>query len=398
MGSAPPAGQGFSPLDKELGLGAGHWTPLVEEWCVRLGTWMPFAQAAALLRELTRVEISEASVRRKTEAAGAIWVQIQTEQVDQLEATLAEPPPGPAQVVLSGDGAMVPLCGGEWAEVKTVVVGEPEHTRDAVRLQRLSYFSRLTDAATFGRLALAELHGRGVETAGQVAAVTDGAEWLQGFIDFHRADAIRILDWVHAVERVQRIGEAVVGQQARPWVEAHKQRLWEVGPGPLLAEVHGWLEAYPTIGEDLAYLEKREAHMQYPQFREQGWPIGSGSVESANKLLVQARLKGAGMHWERSNVNPMLALRTIVCNDRWRANWPQLAQRQYQDRLRRHRRRPCPAASPKPVKRRGVLCPASSGGARKEATPLPASSERRPAADHPWRRRFLSSAPADAPI
>jgi hypothetical protein len=204
--------------------------------------------------------------------------------------------------------------------------------------------------------------------------------------------------WVHAVERVQRIGEAVVGQQARAWVEAHKQRLWEVGPGPLLAEVHGWLEAYPTIGEDLAYLEKRQAHMQYPQFREQGWPIGSGSVESANKLLVQARLKGAGMHWERRHVNPMLAVRTIVCNDRWRATWPQLAQRQRQDRLRRQWPRPCPAAPPHPVKRRGVPCPTSSSGARKEATPVPASSERRPAADHPWRRRFLSSAPADAPI
>ena len=31
----------------------------------------------------------------------------------------------------------------------------------------------------------------------------------------------------------------------------------------------------------LAYLEKREAQMQYPAFQAQGWPIGSGAVESA---------------------------------------------------------------------------------------------------------------------
>lgn len=392
MGSAPPAERGFFPLDEELGLGAGHWTPQVEEWCVRLGTWMPFAQAAALLRELTRVEISEASVRRKTEAAGATWVQIQTEQVDQLEATLAEPPTGPAQVVLSGDGAMVPLCGGEWAEVKTVVVGEPQDRGPERRLQRLSYCSRLTDAATFGRLALAELHGRGVETAGQGAAVTDGAEWLQGFIDLHRPDAIRILDWVHAVERVQRIGEAVVGQQPQTWVEAQKQRLWEVGPGPLLAELHGWLEGSPAIREDVAYLEKRTAQMQYPQFREQGWPIGSGSVERANKLLVPARLKGAGMHWERRHVNPMRALRTILCNDRWRANWVPLAQRQRQDRVRGQWSRPCPALPSPPVTRRGALCPAGPLAAYQAGALLPTSSQRRPAADHPWRRRFLPAA------
>jgi hypothetical protein len=61
--------------------------------------------------------------------------------------------------------------------------------------------------------------------------------------------------------------------------------------------------------------------MQYPQFRAQGWPIGSGIVESANKLVVQARLKGPGMHWERTHINPLLALRLAVCNERWSEMW-----------------------------------------------------------------------------
>jgi hypothetical protein len=63
--------------------------------------------------------------------------------------------------------------------------------------------------------------------------------------------------------------------------------------------------------------------MQYPTFRDQGWPIGSGMVESANKNVVEARLKGTGMHWERSHVNPMLALRATICNERWRELWHQ---------------------------------------------------------------------------
>lgn len=74
--------------------------------------------------------------------------------------------------------------------------------------------------------------------------------------------------------------------------------------------------------------------MQYPQFQAQGWPIGSGIVESANKLVVQARLKGPGMHWERKNVNPMLALRLAVCNDRWAEMWNKaLASRLHQSAL-----------------------------------------------------------------
>ena len=53
-----------------------------------------------------------------------------------------------------------------------------------------------------------------------------------------------------------------------------------------------------VVSGNLAYLEKREAQMQYPLFQAQGWPIGSGMVESGNKLVIEARLKCSGMHWK----------------------------------------------------------------------------------------------------
>jgi hypothetical protein len=62
---------------------------------------------------------------------------------------------------------------------------------------------------------------------------------------------------------------------------------------------------------NLAYLEKRQAHM----------------VESANKNVVEARFKGAGMHWQRTHIDPLLALRSIVCSDRWDEAWPQIETR-----------------------------------------------------------------------
>ena len=71
----------------------------------------------------------------------------------------------------------------------------------------------------------------------------------------------------------------------------------------------------------MLFRSKREAHMQYPTYQAAGWPIGSGSVESANKGVVEARLKGAGMRWERQNVNPLLVLRNAVCNRQWHELW-----------------------------------------------------------------------------
>jgi hypothetical protein len=84
--------------------------------------------------------------------------------------------------------------------------------------------------------------------------------------------------------------------------------------------------------------------MQYPTFLAAGWPIGDGAVESGNKLVVEARLKGSGMHWARPHVDPMLALRNIVCSDRWAEAWQPivstLRQQAKQRRTeRRHQRR-----------------------------------------------------------
>lgn len=84
-----------------------------------------------------------------------------------------------------------------------------------------------------------------------------------------------------------------------------------------LERLHREAQEMQEVQEHLNYLCKREALMQYPSYQQEGWPIGSGMVESGNKVVMQARLKGAGMRWAPQHVNSMLALRTAVCNDRW---------------------------------------------------------------------------------
>ena len=48
--------------------------------------------------------------------------------------------------------------------------------------------------------------------------------------------------------------------------------------------------------------------MNYPSYRQQGLPIGSGLVESAGKHVVQTRMKRAGMRWSDEGGDAMLAL------------------------------------------------------------------------------------------
>ena len=177
-----------------------------------------------------------------------------------------------------------------------------------------------------------ETQRRGLERAQQVAALADGAEWIQGLIDYHRPDAVRILDFPHAAEYLTALGTSVHGEQTealKQWLVEPCHRLKHEGGQALLPDLHAWSESQPqpeSRAEALAYLDKRLAHMAYPDFRAQGWPIGSGAVESANKLVVEARLKGAGMHWARAHVDPLLALRNVVCSDRWDEAWVQIVQ------------------------------------------------------------------------
>jgi len=84
---------------------------------------MPFEKAREMMRRMRGVEVSEATVRRHTEGNGAVYVAVQEAAVERIERELPEAPAGPAKQLLSVDGVKVPLVGGEWAEVKTLVLG-----------------------------------------------------------------------------------------------------------------------------------------------------------------------------------------------------------------------------------------------------------------------------------
>jgi hypothetical protein len=370
---------------------------------------MPFEQARKMLNDLVGVQVSKATARRATLGAGRAALVVLEEEAQRLKQELTPAPRAAAKQAMSADGAMVPLVGGEWGEVKTLVLGEvTRNRRGEVCTQQLSSFSRLSTAERFEEAALVETHRRGLEKATAVCAVQDGAEWLTGLVDYHRADAVRILDFAHAAEHISTMGQAVmsIGSIALDdWLVKHLHALKHEGPLQVLADLRALQVSHPEVEalrDHLAYLQKREAQMQYPTFQAAGWPIGSGCVESANKQVVEARLKGAGMHWERNNVNPMLVLRNAVCNQRWDETWKaSRLQRQYTRQQQRasHTQARCEQALArflnlvlwcKPLTPRPPLEPAPPPvnyptSARLESTPGP----HRPAANHPWRRPII---------
>lgn len=377
---------------------ASQLTPLLAERVVRLGTWLPFRHAATMFTFFSQTALSASSVRRLSEAVGAAGEEL-------LEQAAAQPPARPeaaapsvaAHLYVGVDGCMVPLVGGEWAEVKTLSVGEVpppvmQGDKAGVHTTQLSYFSRLADADRFMHLAGVELDRRQVAQAERVCGVSDGARWIQRFFDNCCAQARRILDFPHAVGYLAQAGAAYFEGSPEVlalWLAAQRKELKEGQPARVVAELHRLsLQAHEqdlsqarqaSLADAHDYLQARLPMIEYANFQAQGEPIGSGASESANKLVVERRLKGAGMHWERRNVNPMLTLTNTAANERWAELWPAATTHRRATRRQRllDKHAPPPPAPPPPA-------------------PPPVKTPWRPAPDHPWRR--FPTPPQPAPL
>jgi len=370
-------------------------TPRLQEALVRLSTHIPsFAKAARELAWFTGATVHADTARQRTETAGSVLVAYETQEAARIVHEHPAPPCTPDTLIFSVDGAMIPLVHGQWTEVRTLAVGEVQPptaspTGPVVHTTSLSYFSRRTESATFGELATLELHRRGIEGARRVGAVVDGAIWCQSFVDLHAPAAVRILDFAHAAAYLTTIAQTsgVTGPLLSPsqLVEV-RHALKHSGPATVLPQLRALVatqEANAELASALAYLETREAQLQYPQFVAAGWPIGSGMVESANKLVVEDRLKGAGMHWAEANVNGLLALRNAVCNDRWDASWT-VIEREQRGHAAARRQARCRTRAASKVVQAPALEAAPIAPVRRFVRPL----EPEVKSAHPWTRAW----------
>ncbi|MGH7158435.1 MAG: hypothetical protein ACREGD_05235, partial [Candidatus Saccharimonadales bacterium] len=401
------------PLDEELGLLPGSYTPQMQETMTRLGTKMAYEQAREEVSLFSHTVVSESTIRRHTMENGQASEALEKEEAERIEKEAPEVTAHPDKVFLSVDGAFVALTTGEWREVKTVTIGEFETVpgtdgKEKVQTHSLSYFSRSYCARDFEYYALPEIHRRGVANANVVASPNDGATWIQGFVDYHAPQAIRILDFSHAQGYIADAGKAVHGEGSdsfKTWYGQRSHQLKHEPPQQTLSQLEQLLqktdkqETVAVIEGSLSYLRKREDMLNYPHFVQQGYPIGSGSVESGHKVVMQSRLKQAGMRWAEQHLNPMLALRNLICNDRWPEGWHKIVtyrQRQRREQLMEKCRATVHSATLIPEQTMVSPPPSSPQTAPKPRKPT-LKKPYKPAANHPWRKPFLQQNHAPQP-
>lgn len=330
----------FFPLDQTLRLGQHHWSPATLAKAIQLGTEVAsYRRAAQLFVDFTHLPLSKSSLHHlvssygqqvaahlEAEATAMVQVPRQEEEVTWREV----PDPDSPLMNVSIDGVMVHLLGEGWKETKIAAISavepavDPETGELEVRLTQHSYRAGLWEAPAFAHHLWAESCRRGLDKAQHLMSVNDGAAWIWAVVFLCFARCTQILDWWHAVQRLWTIANLAFPADvtaARTWVEAQKRLL---AHSQLRHVIHNVRLLFPRthllpepVRKAVAYYFHNRQRMYYRHFRAAGCPIGSGTVESACKLVVQQRMKQPGMRWRRSNAQAMLALRSALFSDRW---------------------------------------------------------------------------------
>jgi hypothetical protein len=190
------------------------------------------------------------------------------------------------------------------------------------------------------------LHRLGASKAEVVVFVADGApwvwerlDWVQKRVGVPAARCVRVLDWCHAVHNLSLAVEALA------LAEPERQQLFGQLRQALRQGWHGLVvSTLSRLGEDknwpkgleqpVNYLARHGAagHLDYKRLRRKGLPQGSGAVESAIRRVINLRLKGPGLMWQKENAEGALALRAAALTERWEETMVRVREEMGRDR------------------------------------------------------------------
>jgi len=325
-------GKGCAPVDRRYGIEPGKVTAGLAHLIALSGIDKAFEDGRQWLKQYLLFEISENTIRSETQKMGKLQKQADAELVKamQSEASLQkrEQSQQPAPDILYGsiDAAKVRI---EPRNLQEKAVEDRENWRDlkagcwyegeivpnrqrserqkhkaqregsVLRAKNKQYFCGIESAEEFGKLLWATGCAVGADHARLLVFVCDGAVWIWNLIARYFPNAIQIVDWYHAEERLKRIAEEAFSnlEERQAWLEGVTEDLWQGRVELVIAACQPLTKKSNLAKQSLSYYNNNTERMRYAQFRAAGYLIGSGVIESGCKQIVTQRLKLPGAQW-----------------------------------------------------------------------------------------------------
>lgn len=362
-------GNGYYPLDVELGLTRDGFSMLLRSCATRIATKVSYAQATLILSLFLHWTPAQESVEGMVLGLGqhtAAWFES------------APAPVGDGEVlVVQIDSKATPTATEAELEkrrgkrAKNPHPGSQRHRGRAARQRRGSKKRRRKgDKAKNGKMATivtmytlrqsadgqlegpinkkvyasyapkrhavaiarreANKRGFGPGSGKLTQVVTDGDNDLQRYIEELFPGAIHTIDVYHVVEHLWEAGQCLYREgspELAEWANAQKEALYDGRAVEIVAEIDKRL-AQLDPGEQSTrkrlekvrnYIDKRVAKMNYKELREQDLEISSGAVEGAVNYVIAKRFDSGGMRWIKERAEHLLQLRCIEVNGDWDA-------------------------------------------------------------------------------
>lgn len=355
-----------APLDARLGLPAGEFSYVLEDWLQRLCVKESFNEAVTSLRTLLGLAPSaraaEQMNQRVAEDAAAFQLQ-QAPPPDEEEGEI---------LVATADGKGVPMRRpleeqlhnshprrgkGEKANKKQMayvgavysidgfrrtaddVVNEvcrKQRAAERPRPQHKQVWAEMTSALegaggtgrerTFVEMAIA-CQQRDPARGKTLVCLMDGEKALWHMAGEWLPRAVGILDLFHVLERLWTAAYCFHPErspEAEAFVSHRLRMLLEGKVGYVIGGLRRLRDEHPlsaekrkTLNAAIHYYENNREHMKYDEYLAAGYPIGSGVAEGACRHLVKDRLECTGMRWTVTGAQAMLHLRAIYLNGCW---------------------------------------------------------------------------------
>jgi len=331
------------PVDSYLGL-AGLPFRITPAALLKIAYWAQnqssYQRAEDAIAEALRIRIGDDTIRQVTNYVGSMVFRNDCVKAGEAFLSLSSGKLKFEQntkgvVYIQTDGAALNTrlkdeTGSSWRENKLGEVfnssdirywtnhkGERQH-----QILRKEYISFVGAAEDFKKHLLACALRNGYGRFKETVVLSDGATWIRNMVDELFPDAQHILDFFHLCENVHTYAKALFGMDASkylPWANNICARLKESQYRLVLQELE------PKKGEKpngcsvnlYGYISNNIRNIDYAQYEKKGYFIGSGAIESGNKLILQDRLKRAGMRWNTETAQAMLTLKTKAESNIW---------------------------------------------------------------------------------
>jgi hypothetical protein len=310
---------------------SGYSNGLTKEM-VWLSGLLPYEHAEAVLARVGQCAVSATSLWRQSQRHGERLKQhVEAQRARTPMSGVVLPVADHAQRKgVSMDGGMIHIRGEGWKEFKVGTAFDVETrwqpepiTSEQVALARATrtrYSAVLGSVDEFAPAVWTLALQHGVVHAADSAVVADGAEWIWNLVADYFPDSVQVVDWYHATQHLANAAHALHADDpahAQRWFDQQRETLYQGQAWQIIQQ----LEA-AGLPEHARYFHTHQRRMRYQMYREEGYPIGSGTVESGIKQY-KARLTGPGMRWSRPGAERMLVLRAAVMehsfDDLWKA-------------------------------------------------------------------------------